>query len=131
MSHPKNQRVQSGLKRDLASVLKTNMSRDLESDRHVEDSSLQLKYFLYGHAPVQAIGTLMGKHLYFRSRHEEWTFAVADSEDEAVDISFPDQGFLREGQYGKPRSSAASYMPYDEAEAIIKRCAQEYLETMA
>jgi len=100
----------------------------LESERQIEDSNIQLKYRLYGHAPVQAEGTVRGQQLYFRARYDEWTFAVALSEEvDPAEIDFPEQGFFRQGQYGRPKKSEASYIPYDEAEAIIRRCSYEYV----
>jgi hypothetical protein len=104
------------------------MLEQRESQRQIQDSAIQLECRLYGHGPVQAEGTVMGKRLYFRARWDSWSFSVADSEDvDPVDIQLPEQGFLREGQYGKLNQYEASWMKYDDAEAIIKRCAQEYI----
>src|SRR5687768_4835444 len=33
---------------------------------------------VYGHGPVQAFGTVLGRELYFRARHDGWSFDVAD-----------------------------------------------------
>ena len=99
-----------------------------EAEREIQDDAIQLRCRLYGHGPVQAEGTIIGKRLYFRARWDEWSFSVASSEDgDPVDIQLPEQGFLREGQYGKPDGYEASWMNYDDAEAIIRRCAQEYI----
>ncbi|HEX8673156.1 MAG TPA: hypothetical protein VF710_14775 [Longimicrobium sp.] len=80
-------------------------------------------------APVQAEGTVDGHALYFRARNESWEFAV--SEDPALDpagIQSEEHGFYRTGPCpGGPR--AASYLPLPEAEALIRRCASEYLES--
>ncbi len=35
-------------------------------------------------APVQYQGTVNGRPFYFHSRHEDWTFAIADDLDEAI-----------------------------------------------
>jgi hypothetical protein len=42
-----------------------------------------------------------------------------------VDIYFPSQGFLREGDYGSQYD--ASWMPYDDADRIIKECARQFV----
>ena len=106
------------------------MSQKDEFERVIDDPNLQLKGKIWGHAPVQAGGTIAGKAFYFRARHEEWTFSLAESEGvNPVDISFAERGFFREAPYGKPRSFAASYMAYEEAEAFIKVCAQEFLDS--
>jgi hypothetical protein len=83
---------------------------------------------LYGQAPVQAEGTVIGKRFYFRARWDSWSFSVADSEDiDPVDVQLPEQGFLREGQYGRRNGYDASRMKYDDAEAVIRQCAQEFV----
>ena len=67
------------------------MSSLNEFERQIEDIEIQLSCRLWGYAPVQAEGTIVGKPLYFRARWEEWSFAVTDSEDvDPVDISFPE-----------------------------------------
>lgn len=81
-------------------------------------------------APVQAEGTVCGKPFYFRSRHEDWSFAVSENpEVDPVDIQLPEQGALHgyfvEETYGD-KPYAASYMPLEEAIRIIERCAQIY-----
>ena len=85
--------------------------------------------FITTAAPVQAEGTLAGHRFYFRSRHESWEFSLSD--DPAIDpalINSEEHGFYRTGECsGGPY--AASYMPLPEAEALIRRCAGEYLES--
>jgi hypothetical protein len=99
----------------------------LESTRILHDEALQLEGRIYGHCPVQAEGTVAGKAFYFRARWDAWSFAVADSVlDDPVDIQLPGQGFLCEGDYDD-----ASWMSYDDAEALIRRYAQEFLATQA
>lgn len=82
-------------------------------------------------APVQVEGTLCGKPFYFRSRHEHWSFAVSEDPNvDPADIQTLEQGsaygLFVEERYGE-KSFAASYMPIDEAEQIIQRCAEMYL----
>ncbi|HEX8210452.1 MAG TPA: hypothetical protein VF584_09785 [Longimicrobium sp.] len=86
-------------------------------------------HFTTAAVPVQAEGTVDGSPFYFRARHDTWEFAV--SEDPAVDaatIQSEEHGFYRTAVYpGGPRAS--SYLPLAEAEALIRRCASEYLES--
>ncbi len=86
-------------------------------------------------APVQAEGTVGGKPFYFRSRHEYWSFSVSEDPNvDPVDIDSSKQasthGFFLEEKYGD-ESFAASYMPLDEAERIIRRCAETYIRAKA
>jgi hypothetical protein len=86
-------------------------------------------------SPVQAEGMIGGKPLYFRSRHEHWNFSVSEDPNvDPVDIDSSEQGlahgFFVEEKYGN-ESFAASYMPLDEAERIIKRCAEMYVRAKA
>ena len=99
-----------------------------EFEREVFDGSAQLQCRIWGYGPVQAEGTVAGKLMYFRARWDAWTFALATSKlANPIDIYFPEQGFVREGDYGRARGYEASWMSYDDAEAIIRRCAQEYV----
>ena len=98
------------------------------NDDTIEVPELELcGHFTTHAAPVQAEGTVAGHAFYFRSRHEEWSFAVALSpEIDPADVCFPDQGFYREAPYGATRSFAASYMPLEKARQIITDCATEF-----
>ncbi len=98
--------------------------------RDVHDEDLQLHCCLTAGPPVQAEGTLAGQPLYFRARWDEWSFAVSDWPDlNPVDIQSPDAGFYREARYGAAGGDDAGYMELGEAEAIVRRCAREYLAT--
>src|SRR5438309_2831992 len=80
-------------------------------------------------APVQYEGTVNRRLFYFRARYNEWSFAIADTLDDAVNASaiwVPLGGFYREAEYGDSEN-AASFMPHDEAERIIADCARHYL----
>jgi hypothetical protein len=68
--------------------------------------------------PVQAEGTIDGLELYFRSRHDEWTFAIGA---DAVMIDRREDGFFRRAPV-----MDAGYLPLADAEAIIERCLGEY-----
>lgn len=107
-----------------------------EPERHVQDATLQLDCTIYGRGPVQADGRLIGHPLYFRARHSGWSFTLCVNAD--VDPSalmegrtsgfFDDgefRGYVLFGDYGTDHD--ASYMPYAEAERIIRACAEQFL----
>ncbi|HEU5348103.1 MAG TPA: hypothetical protein VFU63_05770 [Ktedonobacterales bacterium] len=87
--------------------------------------------------PVQYEGTIDGRPFYFRARHDGWSFAVAVTLDDAIDVSsfdlasisgtLPNGAFLRAAKWGD-EPEAASYMPFAEAERIIRTCAEEYVD---
>ena len=94
----------------------------------VEELELRMKRTCSA-APVQYEGTVNGRPFYFRARHDAWSFAIADTHDDAVDASelwVPEGGFYREAKYGDSEE-AASYMPHKEAEHIITECARAYI----
>jgi hypothetical protein len=98
----------------------------------IENAKLGLKGTLYGLAPVQAEGTINGFKFYFRSRHNEWTFAISEyPEIDPVDIQFPETGklygFFAQGEYGGTFEYKASYMDNATAMSIIENCSVEYL----
>ncbi len=104
------------------------MTEKDEFQRVLNQHHSHLEGQIWGHAPVQAEGTIEGREFYFRARGDEWTFAVAEvDEADPADICCSDQGFFRQGIYGKAKDYDASYMPYDEAERLIRICAQEFL----
>lgn len=80
--------------------------------------------------PVQYEGTIEGKFFYFRARHDEWSFTVADTLEEAIDGASEREIFVKEGHYGHEQNpgykALASYMPYEEAEHLIQVCARGY-----
>src|SRR5262249_33731282 len=72
---------------------------------------------VYGSAPVQAFGKVLGRELYFRARHQQWTFDVANHKGHLPSDGCRDSdGFFREGNYPN-----ASWMPLDRAVIIIVR----------
>jgi hypothetical protein len=77
---------------------------------------------VYGSAPVQGFGTVLGRDLYFRARHDGWSFDVADHPGNLpTDGYHNSDGFYREGVYPN-----ASWMPLAESVKIIVRCLSEY-----
>jgi hypothetical protein len=79
-------------------------------------------------APVQYEGAIDSKCFYFRARWDEWSFTVADSFKEAITGLSEGELFMRTGRYGDNQHPyAASYMPYEEAERLIRACADEYV----
>jgi hypothetical protein len=77
---------------------------------------------VYGNSPVQGFGTVLGRDLYFRARHDSWSIDIADHAGRLPSdgCSDPD-GFYREANYPN-----ASWMPHAEAVKIIARCLREY-----
>jgi hypothetical protein len=84
-------------------------------------------------APVQAEGTVNGRRFYFRSRHKEWTFAVAEHPDiNPVTLETPGsnhRGWVRVGRVEGPFQ--ASYLGRVDADAIIRECASAYIAERA
>jgi hypothetical protein len=77
---------------------------------------------VYGNCPVQGFGTVLGRDLYFRARHDRWSFDVADHAGHLPSDGYQDSdGFYREAEYPN-----ASWMPHRETVAIIERCLREY-----
>ena len=77
---------------------------------------------VYGNCPVQAFGTVLGRALYFRARHDQWSFDVADHTG-----NLPSDGFLNsDGFYREADYTNASWMPLQAAVTIIERCLREY-----
>lgn len=90
--------------------------------RNFANSLLSLEYELDGPAPVQALGTIAGRDFYFRSRHSEWSFEIANERgDLPSDVGEP-VIFQRHGMYRN-----ASYMPDEVATEIIEKCAIDFL----
>ena len=77
-----------------------------------------------GLCPVQADGTVDGVPFYFRSRGDRWQMAIGEKPVD-VTLGWAD-GWLREAEYGTWPD--AGYMPIEEAEEIIIRCAAEYMK---
>jgi hypothetical protein len=44
----------------------------------VEAPEYDATFEVYGNCPVQAFGTVLGRELYCRARHDGWSFDVAD-----------------------------------------------------
>jgi hypothetical protein len=89
----------------------------------VDDPENCYEYEIWGLAPVQGFGKVLGRDLYFRARHQHWSFEVADHLGNLPsDGRASEDGFYREGKY-----PLASYMPVYQAIEIIDRCLKEYL----
>jgi hypothetical protein len=82
---------------------------------------------VYGNCPVQGLGTVLGRELYFRARHDGWSFDVADHAARLPSDGYRDSdGFYREADYPN-----ASWMPHEEAVKIIARCLREFTDVRA
>jgi hypothetical protein len=78
---------------------------------------------VYGSCPVQALGSVRGRDLFFHARHEGWSFDVADRDGNLLSDGYRDSdGFYREGSY-----PGAGWMPLPEAVKIIVGCLREYV----
>jgi hypothetical protein len=75
-----------------------------------------------GACPVQAVGTVCGRDLYFRARHGEWSFDVANR-----DGHLPSDGYqVLDGFYREGIDPHNGFMPLSEAVAVIAECLWEY-----
>lgn len=75
-----------------------------------------------GHVSSSRIGTVLGRELYFRARHDCWSFDVADR-----DGNLPSDGYFdSDGFYCEAAYPDASWIPHRKAVTIIQRCLREY-----
>ncbi len=89
---------------------------------YVTAPEFDASFEVYGQAPVQAFGSVLGRELYFRARHDGWSFDVADRAGNLPSDGYRDSdGFYREGDFPD-----ASWMPMAEAVRIIGRCLRQY-----
>ena len=91
------------------------------------DVSYEFQYTCTG-CPAQARGEVEGRPFCLRLHRDAWCFAV--SEDPRTDpacVSGQDQGFFRQGRYSG-RRDACGCVPLDEAERIIRDCAEQFLQ---
>jgi hypothetical protein len=86
---------------------------------------LYTEFEVWGNCPVQGFGTVRGRELYFRARHDKWSFDVADHRGNYPSDGFHDEdGLYREGNFPD-----AGWMPFEEAVRIIEQCLRDYLGT--
>lgn len=79
---------------------------------------------VFGKCPVQAVGTVLDRDLYFRARNEEWSFDVANGEGHLPSDGYHNaDGFYREGKYRD-----AGWMPLECAVKIIEKCLREFTD---
>jgi hypothetical protein len=89
----------------------------------VEDPDRDVQYTVWGIAPVQALGTVLGRDLYFRARHNLWSFEIADHKGE-----LPSDGRAEaDGYYREAKYPDAGWMTGEVAMRIIERCLRDYL----
>jgi len=74
---------------------------------------------VFGACPVEAVGTVCGRDLYFHTRHERWSFEVAD--DFGNTNGHSADKLLHEGDH-----PGADWMSHQQAAEIIIRCLREY-----
>jgi hypothetical protein len=89
----------------------------------VRAEALCAEFEIYGEAPVQGFGSVLGRELYFRARNEGWSFDVADREGRLPSDGYRDSdGFYREGAY-----KTASFMSREIAVKLIVSCLKEFV----
>ena len=80
---------------------------------------------LDGYAPVQGEGSVDGHAWYFRARHQEWSFEIAEPAEvdwTDVDVGLQVGGWRVQDEAWGEDAYAASYMPYATAWTIIQQC---------
>lgn len=87
-------------------------------------SEPDIKMECIGYAcPVQYEGTINGTPFYFRARGERWRMGIGEH---PVEVAFGHrEGWTKNLPYGDYKF-AAGWMPVEEAEEIIKKCAVEF-----
>src|SRR5262245_3299124 len=101
------------------------MAMEIQSDPSglgllVSAPEFDAKFEVFGQCPVQATGEVLGRDLYFRARHGEWSFDVANADGHLPSDGYSG-GFYREGQYPD-----AGYMPHQKAVTLIAKCLREF-----
>jgi hypothetical protein len=86
------------------------------------NDELELEFDVCGSSPVQAFGTVAGRDLYFRARHNDWEFEIANEHGDLPTDVDDRNGFVRRGKI-----KGASDIPYAKAAALIEACVREYL----
>src|ERR1700689_806647 len=84
----------------------------------VEAPEYDAQFEVWGNCPVQAFGKVLGRDLYFRARHDAWSFDVADHAGRLPSDGCSDtDGFYREDDYCN-----SGWMRLQEAVKIIEQC---------
>lgn len=77
-------------------------------------------------APVQYEGKIGDLYFYFRARWNGWSFGIGKTQLEAAEATMYENGlFSRRSDWGG-EFAAASWMPFDVAEELIRQCIEEY-----
>ncbi len=80
------------------------------------------EFEVWGSYPVQGLGMVLGRDLYFRARDMAWSFDVANSEGH-----FPSDGYQgSDGFYREREYPNADCMPLPVAVNVIVKCLEEY-----
>jgi hypothetical protein len=85
--------------------------------------ALEVQYEIFGDLPIQALGVVRNREFYFRLRHGEWTFEVADERGDLMSDHDQKQVFYRQGKVSHVDSTS------ETAKAQILCCLEEYLES--
>lgn len=80
------------------------------------------EFEVWGVCPVQALGTVRDRDLFFHARHDSWWFEVADRAGNMPSDGYHDaDGFYYDCAYPN-----AGYMPLREAIVFMEQCLREY-----
>lgn len=94
---------------------------DSESARlYVSAPEFDARFEVCGACPVQGFGEVRGRELYFRARHNGWSFEVANEAGELPSDGYAG-GFYREGDYPN-----AGHMRPQDALDLISECLREF-----
>lgn len=91
----------------------------------IVDASLGLDYELTGSMPVQGVGTIGGREFYFRARHSNWEFEVADDLGNLPSDAGGNSVFHVSGRF-----RLADEMSAGDAVKIIAACARAWLDVV-
>jgi len=87
----------------------------------------EAQFSVEGWCPVQAFGTVKDRDLYFRGRHDSWSFEVADSSG-----VLPSDGGTGAGSfYREARFANAGRMPKKIVIEFIRQCLSDYFASSA
>jgi hypothetical protein len=105
--------------------------------RKIEDEALSLDCEIAGQHPVQAEGRIRGYPFYFRAKWDQWQFRISLQMTYDPAALFPPDstnGFFYEGEirgfFLSDDFPEASYMRYDQAEAIIRNCVRRFEDAL-
>jgi len=115
--------------RQLVMETRINIQPDPEGSQRlaIMAPEFDATFEVWGTCPVQGIGSVAGRDLYFRARERQWTFDIADDCGNLPSDGFANvNGFYRESAYRE-----ADYMSHEQAVRIMEKCLEEYFAERA